>query len=65
MNNVRLIRDNHGALHIAVGDHYAVGARVSSIATIEGDLSAVVIIPMKNITVEEQSTVVPFVRRDA
>lgn len=63
-SNVRLIRDHLGSLNVAVGEHYAQGATVSSITTIDGELSAVIIVPMKSLTVEEQSTVVPFRTRD-
>lgn len=62
MSNVRLIRDHLGILNVAVGDQYAQGARVSSITTLDGEMSAVIIVPMKSVTVEEQSTVVPFKR---
>lgn len=62
--NVRLIRDNLGTLSVAVGEQFALGARVSSITAIDGELSAVIVVPMKNLTIEEESTVVPFRPRD-
>lgn len=62
--NVRLIRDRLGTLNVAVGEHFAIDARVSSITGIDGEMSAVIIVPMKSLTIEEQSTVVPFKRRD-
>lgn len=64
MNNVRLIREASGSLLLAVGDHYAVGARVSSIGDVGGELCALIIVPMKSLTIEEQSTVVPFKRSE-
>lgn len=62
--NVRLIRDHLGSLSVAVGEQFALGATVSSITTINGELSAVIVVPMKGLMVEEQSTVVPFRTRD-
>lgn len=62
--NIRLIRDHLGSLSIAVGEHFALGARVSSITAIDGELSAVIVVPMKSLTLEERSTVVPLKRRD-
>ncbi|CAN7599864.1 hypothetical protein [Bosea sp. LjRoot237] len=62
MTNVRLIRTCTGELNVAVGDQYAQGARVSSINMLDGELSDVIIVPMKSVVLEEQSTVVPFKR---
>ncbi len=62
MANVRLIRDHLGALEVAVGEHFAQGARVSSITDINGDLSAIIVVSLKDVTLEERSTVVPFKR---
>lgn len=62
--NVRLIRDHLGWLSVAVGEQFALGARVSSITAVDGELSAVIVVPMKSLTLEEQSTVIPFRGRD-
>lgn len=65
MPNCSLVRDNHGDMHLTVASNYALGARVVSIATNhEGNMVAVVHIPLKDVVFEEQSTVIPFKRRD-
>jgi hypothetical protein len=62
MANVRLIRNHLGELNVAVGEYFATGARVSNITALDGEMSAVIVVPLKDVTFEEQSTVVPFQR---
>ena len=65
MPNVSIVRDHLGEMNLAVAGQYAIGARVVSVANNhEGVMVAVVHIPLKDCTFEEQSTVVPFKRRD-
>lgn len=65
MPNCALVRDNQGDMHLTVASHYALGARVIQVANNhQGEMVAVVHIPLKDCTFEEQSTVIPFKRRD-
>lgn len=65
MPNCALVRDNNGDMHLTVAKHYALGARVVSVASNhEGNMVAVVHIPLKDVVFEEQDTVVPFKWRD-
>lgn len=65
--NTSLVRDHEGIPHLAVAGHYATGARVVGITSNGEELVAVIHIPTKNLTFEEQSNVVRFdrVQRDA
>lgn len=66
--NVSLIRDHNGIPHLAVAGHYATGARVVALSPNgEGELVAVIHIPTRHLTFEEQTNVVRFdrVQRDA
>ncbi|MGX1786852.1 hypothetical protein ACWIGM_08955 [Bosea sp. NPDC055332] len=52
-------------MNLAVAGHYALGSRVIAITTNhQGEMVAVVHVPLKDVVFEEQSTVVPFKRRD-
>ena len=58
--NVELIRNHLGQFDLAVAGRYAIGAQVTSISQYEGELAAIVVIPLKHCTVAEQSNVVPL-----
>ena len=60
--NVSVDRDHEGRLHLAVAGQYAAGARVTGFQQIGDELCAVVVVPMKALTLGEVSNVVPFVR---
>ena len=62
MTNIRMNRDHAGKLHLRVGAEYAVGAEVSSIVHQNGELVAVITIPMKHVVLGEVDNVVPLVR---
>lgn len=62
MSNIELQRDHAGGLSLFVAGQYAVGTKVTGIQQIGEDLSAVVVIPLKALTVAEQRNVIPFVR---
>ena len=65
MPNVSIIRDHEGDMHLTVANHYALGAKVIQIANNhQGEMVAVVHIPLKDVVFEEQDTVIPFKRRD-
>jgi len=64
MPNVSIVRNHEGSMNLAVAGHFALGSRVISIASNGEELVAVVHIPLKDVVFEEQSTVVPFKRRD-
>lgn len=61
MSNVALVRDHTGTLHMAVSGHFASGVKVTSISTMpDGTLAAVMVVPIKDVTMREQDNVVPF-----
>ncbi len=62
MTNIRLNRDHSGKLHLRVGAEYAFGAEVSSVVTMNGELTAIVAIPLKHLVIGEVDNVVPLVR---
>lgn len=62
MTNIRLNRDHAGKLHMRVGSEYAAGAEFSHIATINGEATAIVAIPLKHLVFGEVDNVVPMVR---
>lgn len=65
MPNVSIVRNHEGDMNLAVAGHYALGSRVIAVTNNhQGEMVAVVHIPLKDVVFEEQSTVVPFKRRD-
>jgi hypothetical protein len=61
MSNVALIRDHKGTLHVTVSGYYAAGMVVKQVVTSEdGSMAAVVVVPLKDVTIAEQDNVVPF-----
>lgn len=65
MPNCALTRDHEGEMHLSVSGHYALGARVIQIANNhQGEMVAVVHVPLKDLVFKEQDSVVPFKRRD-
>lgn len=62
MSNIRLNRNHEGKLHLRVGGEYAIGADVTSIQQVNGELVAIVTIPLKHAIMGEVDNVVPFVR---
>lgn len=60
MSNVRLNRDGSGKLQLRVGAEYAFGAEVSSIVHQNGELVAVVTIPLRHVVMGEVDNVIPF-----
>lgn len=61
--NIEVQRDHEGKLHLLVEGYPAAGARVSNFSLDgAGDLCAVVVIPLKFLTLGEIKNVVPFVR---
>lgn len=63
MSNVALIRDHTGKLHVTVSGHYAAGMVVKQVMTGEdGAMAAIVVVPLKDVTIAEQDNIVPFPR---
>lgn len=62
MSNIELRRDYEGKLQLRVAGHPASGAEVTSIVNNGGEMSAIVFIPLKHVTMGEIDNVVPFVR---
>lgn len=61
MSNIALIRDHKGTLHVTVSGHYAAGMIVKQIVGGEdGSMAAVLVVPLKDVTIAEQDNVVPF-----
>ena len=64
MQNIELQRGQDGSLNLFVAGHAAIGAKVSGVSEFDGKLTAVVLIPLKNLTVVERDNVVPFKPRE-
>ena len=64
MQNIELQRGHDGSLNLFVAGHAAIGANVTGIQAFDGKLTAVVLIPLKNLTIVEQDNVVPFKPRE-
>jgi hypothetical protein len=63
MSNIELQRDHKGKLHLVVGNQFAVGAEVHSLQPDnDGNLVAIVRIPLKDVIVSEMKNVLPFAR---
>lgn len=63
MSNISLRRDHLGKLHLRVGSEYALGSEVTSVVMNNGELSAVVLIPIKHVVMGELDNVIPLVGR--
>lgn len=58
-----LLRDHTGSLSLYSDGRPVAGARVTGIgASNDGDLQAIVVVPLKHAVLGEQRNVVPFVR---
>lgn len=62
MSNIEIQRDHNGAMHMLVSGQFAVGSTVAGIQHVNGELTAVVWVPLKEATFGEVRNVVPFVR---
>lgn len=62
MARASIIRTHTGTLELAVGSAYVEQARVINIASNGDEMVAVVHIPLKALTLEENDNVVPFKR---
>lgn len=62
MTNIELNQNHEGKLHLRVGSEYAIGAEVTGIQNLAGELTAVVTIPLKHARLGQVGNVVPFVR---
>ena len=62
MSNIKLERDHTGALHLKVGDQFATGAEIRSVVQDNNELTAIVFIPLKHVSLGEVSNVLPFAR---
>ena len=65
MSNVKINRDINGVLHLEVAGQYASGAKVTGFNHFDGEMCAVVIVPLKHASLGEVSNVIPFVRPPA
>lgn len=62
MSNIELQRDHNGHIHMTVDGRVASGARVASVQPIEGlGLTAIVWVPLTEVTMGEVKNVIPFV----
>lgn len=61
MSNIEINRDHTGKLHLSVAGQYASGANVSHMTAVEGELCAVVFVPLKVAKLGEVQNVIPFV----
>lgn len=58
-----LLRDNTGALHLYSDGRPVDGARVNNVSqSPDGELQAIVVVPLKHARIGEVRNVVPFVR---
>src|SRR6218665_3318757 len=48
MSNIEIQRDHNGAMHLAVDGHIASGAVVAGIQSVNGELTAIVWVPLKH-----------------
>jgi hypothetical protein len=62
MSNMRINRDINGTLHLEVSGRYASGARVTGFSAIDGEMCAIVVVPLKHAVLGEIGNVIPFVR---
>ena len=62
MSNMQLQRDHAGQLHLVVGNQFAVGSKVTGVNMIEGELVAIVLVPLNQVTVAEVTNVIPFAK---
>lgn len=60
--NIELQRDHTGKLHLFVAGVPALFAEVTGITNISDKLTAVIVVPLDNLTMGEISTVVPLKR---
>ena len=58
--NVEFRRDHKGALQMYVSGVPALGAKVTGVNMIEGELQAVLLMPLSAATIGEMNNVVPF-----
>jgi len=59
---IELIRDHEGKVAMHVNGAPALGAQVTGVNNINGELVAVVLVPLKHTRMGEQSNVVPIRR---
>lgn len=62
MSNIKIQRDHTGSMHLVVGDQVAVGATVAGMQLVNGEMTAIVWIPLASATFGEVRNVIPFVR---
>jgi len=62
MSNIQLQRDSSGDLHLVVGNQFAVGSKVTGVNLIDGELRAIVLVPLRHATFAEVTNVLPFVK---
>ncbi len=55
-----IVRDHKGDLHLMVDGKHVHGASLTSIQTYDGELSAIVVIPLRFATVGEVDNIIAF-----
>lgn len=65
MSNIELKRDHEGAMHLVVGGQFASGSQVAGVQMVNGEMTAIVWVPLKHVVLGEVTNVVPFVRPPA
>lgn len=61
MSNIEIQRGKDG-MHLVVGGQFAMGAVVAGMQIVNGEMTAIVWVPIKDVTFKEVSNVVPLVR---
>lgn len=59
-SNVEFKRTHEGKLEMFVSGVPALGARVLNVQPVDGELNAFVAVPLKDATIGEVTTVIPF-----
>lgn len=60
MTNIELKRNHEGVVNLFVSGAPALGAEFTGISTVNGRQSAVIVVPLDQLSFGEQSVVVPF-----
>jgi hypothetical protein len=64
MSNLEIKRDHNGTMHLHVAGVPALGATVTAITTVNGEMGAVVFVPLKLTLLGEIDRVIPSPIRD-
>lgn len=62
MSNIEIQRDHTGTMHLIVGDQAAIGSTVAGMQIVNGEMTAIVWVPLSAAKFGEVKNVIPFVR---